>query len=92
MFAHERAHLSHHHHVHQTVTYPAAAANPLLRRLPAAVALSLQHGGIDIVFSNAGTRMTPDRSPESQVDAVVDSYNLGAIRMLRAFAPLCAQA
>jgi carbonyl reductase 1 len=47
-----------------------------------------QHGGIDIVFSNAGARMTPDRSPESQVDAVVDTYNLGAIRMLRAFAPI----
>ncbi|MDT4946221.1 MAG: hypothetical protein QOH14_2954 [Pseudonocardiales bacterium] len=47
-----------------------------------------QHGGIDIVFSNAGARMTPDRSPESQVDAVVDSYNLGAIRMLRAFTPM----
>jgi carbonyl reductase 1 len=47
-----------------------------------------QHGGIDIVFSNAGARMTPDRSPESQVDAVVDSYNLGAIRMLCAFTPI----
>jgi carbonyl reductase 1 len=47
-----------------------------------------QHGGIDIVFSNAGARMTPDRSPESQVDAVVDTYNLGAIRMLRAFVPI----
>src|SRR5439155_23788648 len=44
-----------------------------------------QHGGIDIVFSNAGARMTPHRSPESQVDAVVDTYNLGAIRMPRAF-------
>jgi carbonyl reductase 1 len=47
-----------------------------------------QHGGVDIVFSNAGARMTPDRSPQSQVDAVVDSYNLGAIRMLRAFVPI----
>jgi len=47
-----------------------------------------QRGGIDIVFSNAGARMTPDRSTESQVDAVVDTYNLGTIRMLRAFAPI----
>jgi hypothetical protein len=39
-------------------------------------------------FSDAVTRMTPDRSPESQVDAVVDSCNLGAIRMLHAFAPI----
>lgn len=50
--------------------------------------LRAQHGGIDIVFSNAGVRMTPDRSPESQVDAVVDSYNFGAIRLLRAFTPI----
>lgn len=47
-----------------------------------------RHGGIDIVFSNAGARMTPDESPESQVDAVVETYNLGAIRMLRSFGPV----
>jgi carbonyl reductase 1 len=47
-----------------------------------------QHGGIDIVFSNAGARMTPNRSPQSQIDAVVESYNLGAITMLRSFVPI----
>lgn len=47
-----------------------------------------RHGGIDIVFSNAGARMTPDSSPESEVDAVVATNNVGAIRMLRAFLPI----
>jgi Zn-dependent protease with chaperone function len=42
VLAHERAHLNHRHHLHQTVAHLAAAANPLLRRLPAAVALSTE--------------------------------------------------
>jgi len=45
-------------------------------------------GGVDIVFSNAGARMTPAAEPASEVDAVVDTYNLGAIRMLRSFGPV----
>lgn len=39
VLAHERAHLRHRHHLHRTVAHLAAAANPLLRHLPAAVAL-----------------------------------------------------
>jgi Zn-dependent protease with chaperone function len=42
VLAHERAHLIHRHHLHQTIAHLAAAANPLLRRLPAAVALSTE--------------------------------------------------
>jgi Zn-dependent protease with chaperone function len=42
VLAHERAHLAHCHHLHQTVAHLAAAANPLLRRLPDAVALSTE--------------------------------------------------
>jgi Zn-dependent protease with chaperone function len=42
VLAHERAHLAHRHHVHHAVAHLAAAANPLLRRLPAAVALSTE--------------------------------------------------
>jgi carbonyl reductase 1 len=57
-----------------------------VRRLAAEV--QAQHGGIDIVISNAGARMTPDRPPESQVDEVVDTSNLGTIRMLRSFGPI----
>ncbi len=42
VLAHERAHLTHRHHLHHTVAHLAAAANPLLRGLPTAVALSTE--------------------------------------------------
>jgi Zn-dependent protease with chaperone function len=42
VLAHERAHLTHRHHVHQTAAHLAAAANPLLRGLPRAVAFSTE--------------------------------------------------
>jgi len=42
VLAHERAHLTHRHHLHHTIAHLAAAANPLLYRLPAAVALSTE--------------------------------------------------
>jgi Zn-dependent protease with chaperone function len=42
VLAHERAHLTHHHHLHHTLVHLAAAANPVLHRLPAAVALSTE--------------------------------------------------
>jgi Zn-dependent protease with chaperone function len=42
VLAHERAHLTHRHHLHHATAHLAAAANPLLRRLPAAVALSTE--------------------------------------------------
>lgn len=42
LLAHERAHLNHRHHIHQSVAHLAAAVNPLLRRLPAAVELSCE--------------------------------------------------
>src|SRR5207253_82942 len=42
VLAHERAHLAHRHHLHHTVAHLAAAANPLLARLPDAVALSTE--------------------------------------------------
>jgi Zn-dependent protease with chaperone function len=42
VLAHERAHLTHRHHLHHTIAQLAAAANPLLSRLPAAVALSTE--------------------------------------------------
>jgi hypothetical protein len=42
LLAHERAHLNHRHHLHQSVVALAAAANPLLHRLPAAVELSCE--------------------------------------------------
>lgn len=42
LLAHERAHLLHHHYVHHTAAHLAAAVNPLLGRLPAAVELSCE--------------------------------------------------
>jgi Zn-dependent protease with chaperone function len=42
VLAHERAHLAHRHHLHHAVAHLAAAANPLLRRLRDAVALSTE--------------------------------------------------
>src|SRR3954449_10148897 len=42
---------------------------------------------VDIVFSNATSRMTPDDEPADQVDAVAETSNLATSRMLRAFAP-----
>jgi carbonyl reductase 1 len=47
-----------------------------------------RHGGIDVLFSNAAARITPDRSPATQVRAFVETNNLGTTRILRAFGPL----
>ena len=53
----------------------------------AIAALAAELGEVDIVFSNATARMHPDRDPADEVDAVVETNNLAATRMLRAFAP-----
>jgi Zn-dependent protease with chaperone function len=42
LLAHERAHLKHRHHLHQTAAALAVAVNPLLARLPAALELSCE--------------------------------------------------
>jgi len=42
LLAHERAHLTHRHYLHHAIAHLAAAANPLLHRLPSAVALSTE--------------------------------------------------
>lgn len=42
VLAHERAHLAHRHHLHHALAHLAAAANPLLHRLPASVGLSTE--------------------------------------------------
>jgi carbonyl reductase 1 len=49
--------------------------------------LAAELGDVDIVFSNATSRMTPDDDPADQVDAVAETSNLATSRMLRAFAP-----
>src|SRR6185295_8590343 len=57
-------------------------------RDPAAItALAAELGEVDIVFSNATSRMSPDADPDAEVDAVAETNNLAATRVLRAFAP-----
>src|SRR5581483_8579239 len=55
-----------------------------------AAAIADRHGGADLVFSNAGYRRwrTPDLPRGAQVRAFIDTNNLGATRMIRAFGPL----
>jgi carbonyl reductase 1 len=54
---------------------------------PAIAALAEELGAVDLVVSNAGARMSPEVPPADQVDALVETNNRGATRMLRAFAP-----
>ena len=44
-------------------------------------------GAVDIVFSNATSRMRPEANPVDEVDAVAATSNLATTRTLRAFAP-----
>jgi carbonyl reductase 1 len=50
-------------------------------------ALAAELGEVDIVFSNATARMSPDADPADEVDTVAQTSNLATSRMLRAFAP-----
>jgi NAD(P)-dependent dehydrogenase (short-subunit alcohol dehydrogenase family) len=49
--------------------------------------LAAELGEIDIVFSNATSRMRPGDDPADQIDALAETSNLATSRMLRAFAP-----
>ena len=53
----------------------------------AIAALAAELGEVDIVFSNAAARMSPDADPADEVDAVAETNNLATTRILRAFAP-----
>jgi carbonyl reductase 1 len=53
----------------------------------AIAALASELDEVDIVFSNATARMSPDDDPADQVDAVAETNNLATTAMLRAFAP-----
>jgi NAD(P)-dependent dehydrogenase (short-subunit alcohol dehydrogenase family) len=50
-------------------------------------ALAAELGEVDILFSNATARMSPDADPADEVDAVAQTSNLATSRVLRAFAP-----
>jgi carbonyl reductase 1 len=47
-----------------------------------------RHGGVDIVFSNAAARLTPEAPWSELIEPFVDTNNLGTTRMLRAFSPI----
>lgn len=49
--------------------------------------LATELGEVDIVFSNATSRMSPQADPADEVDAVAETSNLATTRILRAFAP-----
>jgi carbonyl reductase 1 len=49
--------------------------------------LATELGEVDIVFSNATSRISPDSDPADEVDALAETSNLATTRMLRAFAP-----
>jgi carbonyl reductase 1 len=49
--------------------------------------LAAELGEVDIVFSNAAARMSPDDDPADTVDAVADTNNTATNTMLREFAP-----
>ena len=49
--------------------------------------LAADLGEVDIVFSNAAARMSPDDDPADAVDVVADTNNTATTMMLREFAP-----
>ena len=49
--------------------------------------LAEELGEVDIVFSNATARMSPQADPVDEVDAVAETSNVSATTILRAFAP-----
>lgn len=75
----------------------AVAAGPAVARVEGRVldvrdgdriaALADELGEVDIVFSNATARMSPQADPADEVDAVAETSNLATTRILRAFAP-----
>ena len=75
----------------------SAAAGPAVARVEGRVldvrdgaaieALAAELGAVDIVFSNATARMTPDADPADEVDEIAETSNLATSRMLRAFGP-----
>jgi NAD(P)-dependent dehydrogenase (short-subunit alcohol dehydrogenase family) len=50
--------------------------------------LAERHGGVDVVFSNAVMRIERDDDPGDVIEQYVEVNNLGATRVMRAFAPL----
>jgi NAD(P)-dependent dehydrogenase (short-subunit alcohol dehydrogenase family) len=47
-----------------------------------------RHGSLDIVISNAYSRVLPDARPEQVIGGYTETNNFGTTRVLRAFAPI----
>jgi carbonyl reductase 1 len=58
-----------------------------VRDRDAIATLAAELGEVDIVFSNATARMSPDADPADEIDAVAETSNVATTGMLRAFAP-----
>jgi carbonyl reductase 1 len=58
-----------------------------VRNGDAIAALAEELGEVDIVFSNATARMSPNAVPATEVDSVAETSNLATTRILRTFAP-----
>lgn len=58
-----------------------------VRDAAAVAALAAELGGVDIVFSNATARMSPESDPADQVDTVADTNNVATSTVLREFGP-----
>lgn len=50
--------------------------------------LKQQHGGVDVVISNAAARISPTIPPAQQVAQFIDTNNHGTYRLIKAFMPL----
>jgi carbonyl reductase 1 len=50
--------------------------------------LRAEHGGVDIVISNAAARISKELTPAEQVAAFIDTNNHGTFRVIRALGPL----
>ena len=58
-----------------------------IRDRNAIAALARELGEVDIVFSNAASRMSPEADPVDEVDAVAETSNLATTAILRTFTP-----
>jgi carbonyl reductase 1 len=96
MAAHDRVLLTGRDHSRVAAAAAAVADGPAIGRVEGRVldvrdreaiaSLAAELGEVDIVFSNATSRMSPQADPADEVDAVVETNNLAATGMLRAFA------
>jgi len=50
--------------------------------------IEAEYGGVDLVFSNATARLSPDVDPAEQVDLQLDTSNVATSRLLRSVLPL----